>query len=232
MQSVPEHYGKQTRNGVNEKYQELNKNLRVEYPRAMPEQVQKTTRVPSVSLPGMILMDSSMTPIAWNSEAVQILTYPNKAVPPKRVASLLLERLPDPIKHDPASGMRQSREFASGRRQYTCTRYLLDMTGQNSNRTVAVLLERATSPEVMLHQITVRFNLTVREREAVGYLLQGLTSKEIAQRMSISPNTVKAFLRLVMTKMAVSTRAGLIGRVAGIRPTLPEFQTESYGRDI
>ena len=48
-------------------------------------------------------------------------------------------------------------------------------------------------------------------------LLQGLTSKEIAVRMGISPNTVKAFLRLVMVKMGVSTRSGIVGRIAGLR---------------
>jgi DNA-binding CsgD family transcriptional regulator len=30
--------------------------------------------------------------------------------------------------------------------------------------------------------------------------------------MGISPNTVKAFLRLVMVKMGVSTRSGIVGR--------------------
>ena len=52
----------------------------------------------------------------------------------------------------------------------------------------------------------------------MGHLLRGLTSKEIGQEMSISPNTVKAFLRSAMTKMGVSTRAGLIGRIAGTMP--------------
>ena len=171
-------------------------------------------------------------PIAWNTEAVQILTYPEKPAGAKRAVNLLLEKLSERFRPEPANGSRQIREFVSGRRQYTCTRYSLDMTGQSSNHTLAVLLERASSPEVMLQQITTRFNLTVREREAVGYLLQGLTSKEIAQKMSISPNTVKAFLRLVMTKMAVSTRAGLIGRVAGIRPAPPDFNGEPFGRGV
>jgi len=49
----------------------------------------------------------------------------------------------------------------------------------------------------------------------VEFLLQGLTSKEIANRMGISPNTVKAFLRLVMVKMKVSTRSGIAGKIAG-----------------
>jgi DNA-binding CsgD family transcriptional regulator len=173
-----------------------------------------------------------MMPIAWNSEAVQILAYPEKPTNAKRAVNLLMEKLSERMKLEPANGNRQTREFLSGRRHYTCTRYSLDMTGQSSNRTTAVLLERASSPEVMLHQITTRFNLTVREREAVGYLLQGLTSKEIAQKMNISPNTVKAFLRLVMTKMAVSTRAGLIGRVAGIRPAPSDLQGDPFGREV
>jgi DNA-binding CsgD family transcriptional regulator len=53
----------------------------------------------------------------------------------------------------------------------------------------------------------------------VEYLIQGLTSKEIAVRMNISPNTVKAFLRLVMVKMKVSTRSGIAGKITGSRPT-------------
>jgi DNA-binding CsgD family transcriptional regulator len=33
--------------------------------------------------------------------------------------------------------------------------------------------------------------------------------------MKISPNTVKAFLRIVMVKMGVSTRSGILGKVIG-----------------
>jgi DNA-binding CsgD family transcriptional regulator len=33
--------------------------------------------------------------------------------------------------------------------------------------------------------------------------------------MKISPNTVKAFIRLVMVKMSVSTRSGIIGKIVG-----------------
>ncbi len=47
----------------------------------------------------------------------------------------------------------------------------------------------------------------------MGFLVEGLTSKEIAERMQISPNTVKAFIKLVMIKMGVSTRLGVIGKI-------------------
>jgi DNA-binding CsgD family transcriptional regulator len=66
-----------------------------------------------------------------------------------------------------------------------------------------------------LAQIGQDFELTQREKETVELLIQGLTSKEIAARMEISPNTVKAFLRIVMVKMGVSTRSGILGKVIG-----------------
>ena len=66
-----------------------------------------------------------------------------------------------------------------------------------------------------LSELSQRFGLTAREQQTVENLLEGLTSKEIAQRMNISPNTVKAFLRLTMVKMNVSTRSGIIGRIIG-----------------
>ncbi|PYU93391.1 MAG: hypothetical protein DMG08_10290 [Acidobacteria bacterium] len=43
-----------------------------------------------------------------------------------------------------------------------------------------------------MSELAELYRLTGREREAIGYLLQGLTSKEIAVRMEISPNTVKS----------------------------------------
>jgi len=201
----------------------------------MPELTHKNGRPPALSQPGLILLGPSLDLIACNAEAIKILAYPNvstnKPANVKRVGSLITEKLPAVLADDAACNGPNMGEFLSGRRHYTCTRYVLDMQGQHPPRTVAILLERACSPEVTLYQICKRFNLTAREREAVGYLLQGLTSKEIAQQMSISPNTVKAFLRLVMTKMGVSTRAGLIGRIAGTRPHPSNYVPDHLGRE-
>jgi DNA-binding CsgD family transcriptional regulator len=62
-------------------------------------------------------------------------------------------------------------------------------------------------------QATAEYHLTDREQETLIGVTMGLTSKEVAQRMDISPNTVKAFLRLIMIKMGVLTRAGIVGRL-------------------
>lgn len=78
-----------------------------------------------------------------------------------------------------------------------------------------MMLERRCNYSLKLAEMSERFGLTAREQETVENLLEGMTSKEIAQRMNISPNTVKAFLRLTMVKMNVSTRSGIIGRIIG-----------------
>ena len=80
---------------------------------------------------------------------------------------------------------------------------------------MAILLERHTSGVDALNELTHQFDLTGRESEMVSLLMEGLTSKEIANRMQISPNTVKAFLRLVMLKMDVSPRSGIVGKIVG-----------------
>lgn len=60
-----------------------------------------------------------------------------------------------------------------------------------SKTTLAILVEWRSSPEIILYGISKKYNLSPREREAMGHLLRGLTSKDIAQEMNICPNTVK-----------------------------------------
>ena len=57
-----------------------------------------------------------------------------------------------------------------------------------------------------------------RSKVAFDRAQAAITSKQIAERMKISPNTVKAFLRIVMVKMDVSTRSGIVGKIIGSVP--------------
>ena len=65
----------------------------------------------------------------------------------------------------------------------------------------------------LLLQTSQEFHLTHREQEVVRLLIMGLTNKEIADRMGISANTVKGFVRLVMLKMGTSGRSGIVAKV-------------------
>ena len=60
--------------------------------------------------------------------------------------------------------------------------------------------------------------LTGREREVLGLLARGLTNKEIATSLTITPNTVKRHLKSLFAKLEVNTRsaASAIATRAGI----------------
>jgi DNA-binding CsgD family transcriptional regulator len=171
----------------------------------------------ALTRPGLIVVDGSLGVIAYNAEALQILTFPDPPDKVRQADAYLSNKIRVELTN------RQSPPkfldcFRSARRTYVCRSFSLELKSHQSNGSAGmliVILERKTNGSTKLTEISQRFGLTVRELETVEYLLQGLTSKEIAQRMKISPNTVKAFLRLVMVKMNVSTRSGIIGRIVG-----------------
>jgi len=52
--------------------------------------------------------------------------------------------------------------------------------------------------------------LTPREREVLGLLIQGLTNRQIAETLLISANTTKKHVDHILQKLEVSTRAGAV----------------------
>lgn len=57
--------------------------------------------------------------------------------------------------------------------------------------------------------------LTEREREVLALLAQGMTNKEIAERLLISANTVKRHLKAIFEKLDVHTRAAAVAKAIG-----------------
>jgi len=169
------------------------------------------------SEPGFLLVGPTLSPIACNAEAVQILTFPNTPEKIRRLNIFLSDKVRSSlVDRQVGQSLEFVKEFKSGKRRYICRTFRLNShENDDGGLAVAVLLERHSSGSTALSEISQQFDLTERERQTVELLLQGLTSKEIASRMSISPNTVKAFLRLVMVKMGVSTRSGIVGKVVG-----------------
>ena len=60
--------------------------------------------------------------------------------------------------------------------------------------------------------------LTPREHQVVSLVAEGLTNAEIAQKLWISPGTVRRHLENVFAKLGVHTRTGAVARVRNDEP--------------
>jgi DNA-binding CsgD family transcriptional regulator len=157
-----------------------------------------------------LLTDLNWKPIYTNDAAGLILNYPDEA-PFDTHPAVVQERIRSIFRAGSFTSGTQPASFLSGRRHYLCRPCLLE--SQDRSPIVALLLERCPQASVELCEVSRRFHLSPRESETVQYLSRGLTTKEVAQRMSVSPNTIKQFVRLIMSKMSVTTRSGIIGKL-------------------
>jgi DNA-binding CsgD family transcriptional regulator len=170
---------------------------------------------------GVLLLDSAMNPIFANQAAAEILLYPRKVEAHRRTNGFLASKIRGTLLSGESSRLPTLvAKFQSGKRLYRCRTFRMNAVAEeDSQSSVAVLLERGSVGSISLVQVSERFNLTTRELEVLQCLSEGgLTTKEIAARIGISPNTVKAFLRLIMLKMGVSTRSGILGKAIAPKP--------------
>jgi DNA-binding CsgD family transcriptional regulator len=169
----------------------------------------------SESATGFLLMAADYKPIYANAEAIRILLYPEAPESAERSTGILAEKIRSVILvNGHCSDHALTSEFTSGRRQYLCRAFALHLHANSGpdHPALAAILERSNRKSFDAAQVAARFHLTRREQETLQHLMQGFTNKEIGHRMNISPNTVKAFLKLIMMKMGVSTRSGIIGK--------------------
>jgi DNA-binding CsgD family transcriptional regulator len=175
----------------------------------------KKRTAPPKSGVGFLMLDCSLIVVSFNAEAVGILGYPDNVATLASSTAVLTQEIRSKLVNWPFLGESVfATEFRSGRRRYFCRAFLVDSSPQSlTEPSIAILLERGPSGLVGLAQVCEQFNLTRREHEVLEYLLQGMGSKDIAKRMNVSPNTVKAFLRLIMIKMGVSSRSAIVGKI-------------------
>lgn len=86
-------------------------------------------------------------------------------------------------------------------------------SGETPDLLITVHFQRLSSANELIEHLARRYDLTDREAQTLHLMALGLAGKEIALRLKISPNTVKVFIRLVMVKMGVTTRAAVMARL-------------------
>ena len=170
---------------------------------------------PPKTAAGLLLTDSSLSPVSFNREAIEILSYPDKLANLTHSDILLAAKIRSNLVSRQARGeLPFVTQFQSGRRRYYCRAFSVDSCANDpSYPSIAVLLERGPCGVAPLSGVSKQFNLTQREQEVLKHLLQGLTGKAIANRMNISPNTVKAYMRTIMIKTGATSRSAMLRKI-------------------
>ena len=178
---------------------------------------------PNLSELGFLLLNAAFKPLYVNKCAAEILLYPEKPRGTKDFVDQLASKISAMVvKERPGGKVSVCNEFLSGSRHYLCRFFDVRLSDNNLNgpngSSLALLFERSPRARVDMLKVCQQYQLTPREGQTVGLLLEGLASKEIADRMNISPDTVKVFLRLAMVKMGVSSRFGILSKFIKPKP--------------
>lgn len=171
---------------------------------------------------GLVLIDTSLNVIAHDRGAEEIVNSCTTQILngslclPAVMSDLICPEMLDTL--SPVKRM-----ISLGNRQYICCIYALGLP-ETAGYTpiIAVHLLRHRAVIDAMDEVSHAYHLTQREQEVlIGLSSTGLTNKELAERLNVSPNTIKLFVRLMMMKMGVNTRAGLITKVMERRPSEP-----------
>jgi len=109
--------------------------------------------------------------------------------------------------------------YRSWRKRYLVHGVLLASHGPDSNVPPPLhlqylfTLDRVISGRINLPMIARQWRLSPREAGIVQYLVLDQSNKEMAVSLKISINTLKGYLKLLMRKLGVSSRAGIVARV-------------------
>ncbi len=108
----------------------------------------------------------------------------------------------------------------SGQRQYIVRKIVLsDPVASSAKRNEDIgsallfVIERFQSERVNLGQIARQWKLNRRETDMVKLLLADQSNKEIAATLKLSLNTIKVYLKLLMRRLGVSSRAGIVAHL-------------------
>lgn len=116
--------------------------------------------------------------------------------------------------------------YQSRRRRYAVTGVVLLDHASGSEKPEShylFMLERISPEGMNLQLISRQWKLSRREKEMVRLLLGDKSNKEIAHILGLSPHTVKGYLKLLMRRLGVSSRTGVIARLlTGRSPALAE----------
>ena len=172
---------------------------------------------PPAPLTGIVLLDSSAHVFAFDLGAATIFDWKDSTPSEKNSV-----RLPDEVMASVAAGRTADSPGPNlhviANRRYRSRSYdvLCEDTADSHHRITALHLESEDQGDAdsdPIGPIVEEYGLTEREHQALRGIALGLTTKELAEEMRISPHTVRAFVRLIMIKLGVTTRGAIVSKL-------------------
>ncbi len=164
---------------------------------------------------GIVITNLTLDPIAVDSGALKILSGRDAASPGSSSRVRIPKEFVNFVRGASSGSAQKTIHVRIGGCDYNCRAYMMKKpdNGIIAEPVLVVHLQRASYPHNAIRRIAGEYHLTDREQEALAGISMGLTSKELAKRMNISPNTVKTFVRTIMIKMGVTTRTGILSKL-------------------
>jgi DNA-binding CsgD family transcriptional regulator len=114
--------------------------------------------------------------------------------------------------------------------QFCCMRlFRLQKADEDADEVYAALVEPISDPKIAgvdLDRVKGLFRLSKREVDVLDALMSGMTDKEIAIRLTVSVETVRAYLKSIRAKLGVKTRTAIVSTVHNIRGGIPDLRTQ------
>lgn len=169
-------------------------------------------------LPGMLLMDEDGRLVSWNANARRIL-FPNGHYGPmlENIRDHLCDLKRTGAKEMAANASSQGSPMqtllASNETWYAMRPFWLDGEPSDKLRLLAVLFEEVNPSRFDLRLVQQRFHLSPREFQVVQVLTIGMTDKQIASEIGVSPATVRGYMKVIRAKLGVSTRTAILQKL-------------------
>lgn len=89
--------------------------------------------------------------------------------------------------------------------------FMIGEPGNNARRRILVLIEKVIEKRAVdLKKAGIKFSISKRELQVVTLICEGLTNREISEKLFISEQTVKDHVRHIMRKAGVKSRSSLL----------------------
>jgi len=171
-------------------------------------QEKKTKPVVFYNEPFMSIFSLSVAPSKRNKLLGEILIFCSRW---KELLDKRLEQIKEADKKGTDYGVIDM--LKSYRRQYSVKGIILSghhSAEQEQAKQYLFILERFSLENASLLTTFRSLNLNNREQDIVKLLLTDRSNKEIADILGLSLNTVKGYMKILMRKLGVSSRAGIV----------------------